>query len=151
MNKKNTSLHNILKKALNERNNPPDTEYNIIGKVVKLSPLTISINEEKTLLEENEELFISEWFKFRCNIDKTSKLSGGVPSDLSSARGVSETHSYSGASCNMPSAIDYVAKAIEKVTAELLALKCDLKTGDLVVLGSLEQLDKYILLDKVLE
>ena len=51
----------------------------------------------------------------------------------------------------MPTAVDYVAKAIEKVTAELLALKCDLKVGDFVVLGSLEQLDKYILVDKVLE
>lgn len=49
------------------------------------------------------------------DIDKTEALSSGVPSDLSSARGVSETHSYGGASCNMPSAIDYVAQAIEKV------------------------------------
>lgn len=141
----------VLKNSINNCKNPTDLKPSIIGKVVQLSPVIVSINEGKILLEENEELFISEWFRFRCNIDKTSKLSGGVPSDLSSARGVSETHSYSGASCNMPSAIDYVAKAIEKVTAELLALKCDLKTGDLVVLGSLEQLDKYILLDKVLE
>lgn len=141
----------VLKNSIKGCKNPTDLKPSIIGKVVQLSPVIVSINEGKILLEENEELFISEWFRFRCNIDKTSKLSGGVPSDLSSARGVSETHSYSGASCNMPSAIDYVAKAIEKVTSELLALKCDLKTGDLVVLGSLEQLDKYILLDKVLE
>ena len=145
------NLVEVLKNSINNCKNPTDLKPSIIGKVVQLSPVIVSINEGKILLEENEELFISEWFRFRCNIDKTSKLSGGVPSDLSSARGVSETHSYSGASCNMPSAIDYVAKAIEKVTAELLALKCDLKTGDLVVLGSLEQLDKYILLDKVLE
>ena len=141
----------VLKNSIKGCKNPTDLKPSIIGKVVQLSPVIVSINEGKILLEENEELFISEWFKFRCNIDKTSKLSGGIPSDLSSARGVSEAHSYSGASCNMPSAIDYVAKAIEKVTSELLALKCDLKTGDLVVLGSLEQLDKYILLDKVLE
>ena len=145
------NLVEVLKNSINNCKNPTDLKPSIIGKVVQLSPVIVSINEGKILLEENEELFISEWFRFRCNIDKTSKLSGGVPSDLSSARGVSETHSYSGASCNMPSAIDYVAKAIEKVTAELLALKCDLKTGDLVVLGSLEQLDKYILLDKVVE
>ncbi len=145
------NLVEVLKNSINNCKNPTDLKPSIIGKVVQLSPVIVSINEGKILLEENEELFISEWFRFRCNIDKTSKLSGGVPSDLSSARGVSETHSYSGVSCNMPSAIDYVAKAIEKVTAELLALKCDLKTGDLVVLGSLEQLDKYILLDKVLE
>ena len=148
---KDNYLHTVLKSALIERNNPLDMTEIVIGKVEQLSPIIVSINETKTLLEENEELFISEWFRFRCDIDKTSKLSGGVPSDLSSARGVTETHSYGGASCNMPSAIDYVAKAIEKVTSELLALKCDLKKGDLVVLGSLEQLDKYILIDKVLE
>ena len=145
------NLHTVLKSALIERNNPLDTTEIVIGEVKQLSPIIVSINETKTLLEENEELFISEWFRFRCDIDKTEALSSGVPSDLSSARGVSETHSYSGASCNMPTAVDYVAKAIEKVTAELLALKCDLKVGDFVVLGSLEQLDKYILVDKVLE
>ena len=147
---KDNNLHTVLKSALIERNNPLDMTEIVIGKVEQLSPIIVSINETKTLLEENEELFISEWFRFRCDIDKTEALSSGVPSDLSSARGVTETHSYGGASCNMPSAIDYVAKAIEKVTAELLALKCDLKKGDLVVLGSLEQLDKYILIDKVL-
>ena len=145
------NLVDILKSLINSCKNPTDLKPSIIGKVVQLSPVIVSINEGKILLEENEELFISEWFRFRCDIDKTEALSSGAPSDLSSARRVSETHSYSGASCNMPTAIDYVAKAIEKVTAELLALKCDLKKGDLVVLCSLDQLDKYILIDKVLE
>ena len=144
------NIIDVLKNSLNNCQNPTDLKPSIIGKVVQLSPVIVSISEGKILLEENNELFISEWFRFRCNIDKTEALSSGVPSDLSSARGITETHSYGGASCNMPSAIDYVAQAIEKVTSELLALKCDLKLGDYVVLGSLEQLDKYILIDKVL-
>ncbi len=50
--------------------------------------------------------------------------------------------------------IDYennTQREITKVNNELLALKCNLKKGDLVVVGSLEQTDKYILLDKVLD
>lgn len=161
------NLVDVLKNSIKNCQNPTDLKPSIIGKVVQVSPVIVSISEDKILLEENEELFISEWFRFRCNIDKadceqraedpfnasnqaTGRLSSGVPSDLENARGVSETHSYTGASCQMPSAVDYIAQAIEKVTAELLALKCDLKIGDFVVLGSLEQLDKYILLDKVL-
>ncbi len=144
------NIVDVLKNSIKKCQNPTDLKPSIIGKVVQLSPVIVSISEGKILLEENEELFISEWFRFRCDIDKNTALSSSVPSDLSSARGVSETHSYTGASCNMPSAIDYVSQAIEKVTSELLALKCDLKLGDFVVLGSLEQLDKYILIDKVL-
>lgn len=148
---KKQDLTTILKTALNERNNPTDLKEIHIGKVEQVSPVIASISEGKIQLEENDELIISEWFRFRCNIDKTTLLSSGVPDDLTNARGVSETHSYSGASCNMPSAVEYLAQAIEKVTGELLALKCDLKVGDLVVIGSLEQLDKYVLLDKVLD
>ncbi len=144
------NIVDVLKNSIKKCQNPTDLKPSIIGKVVQLSPVIVSISEDKILLEENNELFISEWFRFRCDIDKTSALSSDVPSDLSSARGISETHSYGGAGCGMPSAIDYVAKAIESVTSELLALKCDLKVGDFVVLGSLEQLDKYILIDKVL-
>ena len=148
---KNKDLTTVLKSALNERNNPTDLKEIHIGKVEQVSPVIASISEGKIQLEENDELIISEWFRFRCNIDKTTKLSEGVPDDLTNARAVTETHSYTGTSCNMPSAVDYLAQAIEKVTGELLALKCDLKVGDLVIIGSLEQLDKYILLDKVLE
>jgi len=148
---KKQDLTTILKTALTERNNPTDLKEIHIGKVEQVSPVIASISEGKIQLEENDELIISEWFRFRCNIDKTTLLSSGVPDDLGNARGISETHSYTGASCNMPSAVEYLAQAIEKVTGELLALKCDLKVGDLVVIGSLEQLDKYVLLDKVLE
>jgi len=147
---KKQDLTTILKSALNERNNPTDLKEIHIGKVEQVSPVIASISEGKIQLEENDELIISEWFRFRCDIDKTTLLSSGVPDDLTNARGISETHSYTGTSCNMPSAVEYLAQAIEKVTGELLALKCDLKVGDLVVIGSLEQLDKYVLLDKVL-
>ena len=116
-----TDLTTILKDALVERNNPTDLKTIIIGVVRQVSPVIVGINENKILLEENDELLISEWFRFRCNIDKTSKLSSGVVGDLSdsdsncdSAKGVSETHSYTGAPCNMPSAISYLASAISK-------------------------------------
>ena len=159
-------LAKILKFELKQRNNPTDLKAVNIGVVEQLSPLTVSISESKILLEENEELIISEWFRFRCNIDKTSKLSSGVLTDLlasstnfTSATGITETHSYTpNLPCEIPSAITFLANAITntnnaitKINNEILALKCNLKKGDLVVVGSLEQTDKYILLDKVLD
>ena len=146
-----TDIVDVLKEKLKERNNPTDLKSIVIGKVVKLEPLTVSIYEDKVLLTENDELYISEWFRFRCNIDKTKRLSEDVPNELSNALAVSETHSFTGTPCGMPSAISYLSNAINCINAELLALKCDLKTGDLVSVGSLEQLDRYILLDKVLD
>ena len=140
----------VLKKKLKERNNPVDLKSIIIGKVVQLEPVVVSIYEDKVLLEENDELFISEWFRFRCNIDKTQRLTSDVPNELINAQEVSETHSFTGASCIMPNAINYLVNAINCINAELLALKCDLKMGDLVAVGSLEQLDRYILLDKLI-
>lgn len=158
-------LAKILKFELKQRNNPTDLKVVNIGVVEQLSPLIVSISENKILLEENEELIISEWFRFRCNINKTGKLSSGVPSDLDtskaecdSASGVSEVHSFGGAPCQMPNAIANLVNAITstnsaitKINNEILAMKCNLKKGDLVVIGSLEQTDKYILLDKVLD
>ena len=121
----------------------------IIGKVEKLNPIIVSTNEGKALWEENEELYISEWFRFRCDIDKTKALSESVPNELNTAQQVSETHSFTSTPCTMPNAILNLSNAINYINTELLALKCELKVGDLVILGSLEQLDKYILLDKV--
>ena len=143
-------LTNVLKGALKLRNNPKDLKAVNIATVVKLEPLTVSLYEGKVLLRENEELFISEWFRFRCNIDKTKVLSQTVGEKLESAKGVSETHSQSGSPCSMPDAVSYLADAISGINSELLALKCDLKLGDYVAVGSLEQTDRYILLDKVL-
>ena len=157
-------LAKILKLELKQRNNPTDLKAVNIGVVEQLAPLTVSISESKILLKENEELIISEWFRFRCNIDKTGKLSS-VPTDLTtsksecdSASGVTEIHSMSGSACQMPNAIAYLVNAITstnsavaKINNELSALKCKFKKGDLVVIGALEQTDKYILIDKVLE
>lgn len=143
-------LTNVLKGALKSRNNPTDLKAINIGTVVKLEPLTVALYEGKVLLRENNELYISEWFRFRCNINKTEWLSKTVPEDLQNAKGVKETHSYGGAPCQMPDAIEYLTDAIVCVATELLALKCDLKLGDYVAVGSLEQTDRYILLDKVL-
>lgn len=140
----------VLKLALKTRNNPKDLKAIHIGKVVLLSPLMISMNEGKTLLEENVELFISEWFRFRCNIDSTSALSSDVLENLNNAKSVMETHSNGGTACQMPNAINYLATAIQKIDIELLALKCILKVDDLVIIGSCEQTDKYVLLDKLL-
>lgn len=135
---------------LKDRNNPRDLKSAIIAVVEQISPVVVSYSDGKIQLHENEELVICEWLRFRCNIDKTTALSSGAPSDLQSAKGVSETHSNGGAPCQMPSAISFLADAITKVNSELLALKCDLKIGDKVVVASLEQKDLFVLIDKVL-
>lgn len=151
MGNESKDIVDVLKEKLKERNNPVDLKSTIIGKVVQLEPLKVSIYEDKVYLTENEELFISEWFRFRCNIDKTQRLTSDVPNELTNAQAVTETHSLTGSPCGMPNAINYLVNAINCINAELLALKCDLKIGNLVSVGSLEQLDRYILLDKVLD
>ena len=140
----------LISKELNKRNNPSDMKSGIIGKVVQVKPVIVSIDNGKVLLKENNELEISEWFRFRCNIDKEGKLSSDVPSDTDSAEAVSESHSFTGTACAMPNAISYLANAILGVRDELLALKCELNKGDYVSVSSLEENGKYILLDKVL-
>jgi len=71
-----------------------------------------------------------------------------VPSLLSQAKAVSETHSYGGAPCGMPSAISLLANAITKVNTELLALKLDLKINDKVIVVPSSREDKFFLIDK---
>jgi len=149
-NKQNYDITRVLKTELNRRNNPTDMKSVHIGKVISLSPLTVSIYEGKVVLTENVDLYISEWFRFRCDIDKTNALSSDVPTNVNNAKNVTETHSANGSPCNMPSAITYLANAITSINTELLQLKCDLQVGDFVTIGSLEQLDRFILLDKVL-
>lgn len=141
----------ILAHELKKRDNPGDLKEGFFAKVEQIAPIILSCENGKILLRENNELYISEWFRFRCNIDKTTALSAGVVSDLNSGKAVKETHSYTGASCNMPSAINYLASAITKINNELLALKCNLKKGDRVVVMPLNMIDKYILVDKILE
>lgn len=140
----------FLANELKARNNPTDMKAGLVGYVTKLNPLTVSIDNGQTILTEGEQLIISEWFRIRCEIDKTSDLSEGVAADLTSARGVSETHSYGGAPCSMPSAIDYLASAVEKINTELLKHKCDLKVGDMLILQSTNINDRYFVIDKVL-
>ncbi len=145
----NDDFFKRLALALKERENPVDLKPCIIGKVVELSPVTVQTGEENILLVEDEELQLSEWFKFRCNIDSTGALSSSVPSYLESAKSVTEIHSYTGTACTMPEAISYLAQAIQAVTSELLNLKCELTIGDYVIIASLEETDKFILIDKV--
>ncbi len=98
-------LISVMKRHLKQCQNPTDLKPAIIGKVEKLNPIIVSTNEGKALWEENEELFISEWFRFRCNIDKDKTLSQTVPSNIESAKAVTETHSFTAAPCIMPNAI----------------------------------------------
>jgi len=148
--KKETTIIDVLKNELEKRNNPTDLKAAIVGKVVQLSPIIVSISDGHVLLKENEHLEISEWFRFRCNIDKDKTLSKTVPDDTKNAKSVTETHSYNGGACAMPNAISDLASAILGVRDELLALKCNLSLGDYVVVASLEETDKYVLLDKVI-
>lgn len=141
----------FLAGELKGRDNPKDLKSGIIARVEQVAPLVIvSFADGKIMLTENDELLISEFFRLRCNIDATGVLSATVPENTDNAEAITETHSYTGSPCNMPDAISYLAGAIIGIRNELLALKCDLKIGDNVVLASLEQKDKYILIDKVL-
>lgn len=149
MNIEKKDLISVMKRHFKQCQNPTDLKATIIGKVEKLNPIIVSTFEGKALWEENTDLFISEWFRFRCNINKTNALSENVPQETNSAMQISETHSFTASPCIMPDAITHLANAIGYINSELLALKCELKVGDLVILGSLEQLDKYVLIDKV--
>lgn len=149
MTKHEDNLINVLKGALKGRDNPIDLKPVYIGKIVNLLPIKVSIFDGKVILTENDDLYISEQFRLRCEIDKTFDLSLNVPNLLDQAKQVTETHSASGSPCNMPTAIEKLANAIDKVKTEVLQLKCDLKIGDFVAVASLEQLDVYLLTDKV--
>lgn len=141
----------FLAKEFTKRNNPTDLKEVCFGFVSSLSPLSVTAEGGAFTFTEGDDLFISEQFRFRCDIDKTTALSSDVPSLLDSAKAISETHSYTGSPCSMPSAVDYLAQAIEKVKAELLALKCELSVGDKVIIAPVEDMHgAYILLDKVM-
>jgi len=151
MNKEKKDFTSLLVEQFKSCTNPPNYKEAIIAKVITVEPLSLHIDSDKTLLTEGENLLIAEGFRFRCNIDKTTALSQGVPSDLTSAKGVKETHSYTpNNACNMPNAISYLAEAIEKINTELLAYKCMLKQGDYVIICPTEISEKYIVIEKVL-
>jgi hypothetical protein len=139
-----------LAKALKERNNPSSYKEITIATVQTVEPLQLSVaNAQIMLSEELGNLYIPEWFLFRCNIDKTGVLSGNVPSDTDNAEAVSETHSYTGSACQMPTAISDLASAILGVRNELLALKCTLKVGDKLLVAPLESDSDYVIIDKL--
>ena len=118
------NFFNLLADNLKKRDNPKDLKSGIIARVEKIDPLVIvSYADGKIMLTENEELLISEFFRLRCNIDKTGVLSSSVPDNTDNAEAISETHSYTGSPCQMPDAISYLAGAILGVRDELLALK----------------------------
>lgn len=162
MNKNNFIVD--LAKNLKARDNPVDLKASIVGVVRQVSPVVVSIAEDIILLREGSTLFISEWFRFRCNIDKTKALSSLVfgdrensASNNANANQVEETHSSTGSPCSMPNAIsllatsiDFLSDAILQINTELLQLKCELKVGDYVLIASLEQENRYVLLDKIL-
>ncbi|MCX4275810.1 MAG: DUF2577 family protein [Candidatus Gastranaerophilales bacterium] len=149
-NKSGETFIEILKGELDKRKNPGDLKPSIIGKVVQIDPTIVQIEDGKILLTENDELEISEWFRFRCGIDSEGALSSSVPENLENAKSTSEVHSQGGAECQMKSAISFLAEAISSINTELLALRCNLRQGDYVVIAALDEMNKYILLDKVL-
>ena len=75
----------VLKDSLKERTNPNDLKEIHIGVVQNLEPVIVTIFEGKVVVKEEDELFISEWFRFRCDIDKTGALSSDVPDELQSS------------------------------------------------------------------
>ena len=157
MNKKDYNISRILKDELMKRNNPKDLKSIHLGLITKVSPVTVTIYDGKVVLSEGDNLYISEWFRFRCNINKTGKITDKLQEsqqNCDNAKQIKEIHSYGGAECNMPNAISFLATAIEAtnfiIENEFLPLKCNLQLNDYVIIGSLEQLDKFILLDKLI-
>ena len=149
--KDDKNFFKYLAKEIKNRDNPTDLKEVCFGFVVNLAPLTVSTNGGAFLFVEGEDLFISEQFKLRCDIDKTSALSSDVSSLLNEAKQVVEVHSYTGSDCLMPTAIKKLADAIDIAKTELLNLKCDLKLGDKVILAPLQDMHgAYILFDKAI-
>ena len=66
------SFGSLFAKEFGKRNNPTDMKSGIIGKVVQVEPVIVSIDNGKVLLKENNELEISEWFRFRCKLGKNA-------------------------------------------------------------------------------
>lgn len=111
--KKDKDFFKSLAKEIKKRDNPTDLKEVVFGFVVSAEPpVSVTTDGGAFMFTEGKDLFISEQFRFRCNIDKTTLLSSTVPNLLNQAKEVSETHSYTGSLCNMPSAIGLLADAI---------------------------------------
>ena len=145
----NETFAEMLSNEMAKRNNPNDLKSGIIGKIVQVEPIIVSIDNGKILLSENEELEISEWFRFRCKLGKNADDENEVDTTVSTA--IKDlTGSCDAKVCNLSSVVSSFKIAINSIKNELLALKCDLKKNDFVSVASLEENGKYILLDKVL-
>lgn len=144
------ALSTIISRELIKRNNPIDLKPALIGQIAALEPICVSVEDSQILHTEGDNLYISQWFRFRCDIDKTKVLSSDIPDFLDDAASIKEVHSANGSACSMPSAVNYLINAINGINSELLKLKCDLKIGDLVWLQSMESNNGYLLVDKVL-
>lgn len=187
----------VLAGELKKRNNPVDLKSGIIARVEQVEPVIVSYADGKIMLKEGEELLISEWFRFRCNIDKTKRLTEDVPNDREDCQkerdksainiGLSDNQraeaesvilnnvtrpqlspcntvaspvtsalsqaikDNSNSNDNLSEAINYLSDAIKHTRNELYALKCHLKVGDYVLICSLLQKDRFVLVDKILE
>ena len=141
----NETFFDKLANRIKNNENPSDLKPCIIGKVVKLEPITVQIECERILLTEGDELIVSEWFTFRKNIDKTSALSN-VPNKLTTAL---SSGACTAPGCTISTVLSNICTEIKNINAELKQLKLDLQLNDLVLIGSLEETDKYILIDKV--
>ena len=150
-NSQKTGFINSLAKSLKERTNPSSYKEACFGFVQKAdAPVIVTTAGGAITLAEGDNLFISETFRKRCDIDKTLKLTVGVPGDLTSARAIEELHTDPKIPCTFPQAINYLALAIEKVTAEVLDLKCELAVGDKVLLIPADIDSSYFLVDKII-
>ena len=133
-----------------KRNNPSSYKELTVATVQCVEPLQLTVaNSQIQLSEALGNLYIPEWFDFRCNIDATGLLSSTVPSETDSAQAITETHSYTGTPCQMPDAIVHVSNAILAVRDELLALKCILQVGDKLIVAPLESDSEYVIVDKL--
>lgn len=68
----------VFAKELKKRDNPKDfkpSEAIVVG----LSPVVLSVLDNKVTLTEGKNLIISEWWQFRRDIDKTFALSEDIP------------------------------------------------------------------------
>ena len=146
MSRNELTIFDVLKNELEKRNNPTDLKSAIIGKVVQLDPIIVSISDGNVLLHENKHLKVSEWFKFRCDIDETKPFTNSVSIAVDKAK----TPTCGGEGCNIGSIVSNLATALQNVSNALYTLKCNLALGDLVTVTSLEEDGKYVLLDKVI-
>ena len=131
MTKHEDNLINVLKGALKGRDNPVDLKPVYIGKIVNLSPIKVSIFDGKVILTEDDDLYISEQFRLRCNIDKTSALSSDVLNLLEQAKQVTETHSASGSPCNMPIGLRKIIM-IKGFSQEMVKKLCQIKLNHIL-------------------